>query len=54
MTYDERKMTRLNPQLPMTALAPKKRVGLVVVLTGYGKGKTSSAMGMVFAPAGTA
>ncbi len=52
MTYDERKMTRLNPQLPMTTLAPKKRVGLVVVLTGYGKGKTSSAMGMVLRACG--
>ena len=52
MTYDERKMTRLNPRLPMTTLAPKQRVGLVVVLTGYGKGKTSSAMGMVFRSCG--
>ncbi len=52
MTYDERKMTRLNPQLPMTTLAPKKRIGLVVVLTGYGKGKTSSAMGMVLRACG--
>ncbi|MDY0041012.1 MAG: cob(I)yrinic acid a,c-diamide adenosyltransferase [Desulforhabdus sp.] len=28
-------------------LSPTKRVGLVVVITGYGKGKTSSAVGMV-------
>lgn len=27
-------------------LEPKKKVGLVVVLTGYGKGKTTSALGM--------
>lgn len=54
MTYDERKMTRLNPQIPVTTLAPQKRVGLVVVLTGYGKGKTSSAMGMVLRACGHA
>lgn len=28
-------------------LNPEKRVGLVVVITGHGKGKTSSAVGMV-------
>jgi cob(I)alamin adenosyltransferase len=54
MTYDERKMTRFNPQLTMTTLTPQKRVGLVVVLTGYGKGKTSSALGMVFRACGHA
>jgi cob(I)alamin adenosyltransferase len=47
MTHDETKLTRLEPQIAMTALEPEKRVGLVVVLTGYGKGKTSSALGMV-------
>ena len=47
MAHDERKLTRLNPQIEMTALEPEKRVGLVVVLTGNGKGKTSSAIGMV-------
>jgi cob(I)alamin adenosyltransferase len=52
MTYDEKKMTRLHPQIPVTTLAPQKRVGLVVVLTGYGKGKTSSAMGMVLRACG--
>lgn len=33
-------------------LEPKKRVGLVVVLTGNGKGKTSSALGMAVRAAG--
>ena len=41
------RLNRLNPQLEITYLKPEKRVGLVVVLTGYGKGKTSSALGMV-------
>jgi cob(I)alamin adenosyltransferase len=45
-------MTRLNPQLEVTYLKPDKRVGLVVVLTGYGKGKTSSALGMVLRACG--
>ena len=47
MPHDELKLTRLNPKLAITTLKPEKRVGLVVVLTGYGKGKTSSALGMV-------
>jgi cob(I)alamin adenosyltransferase len=47
MADENRKLTRLNPQLEITVLKPEKRVGLVVVLTGYGKGKTSSALGMV-------
>ncbi|MEN6483818.1 MAG: cob(I)yrinic acid a,c-diamide adenosyltransferase [Syntrophobacteraceae bacterium] len=38
---------RLHPELDVTFLKPEKRVGLVVVLTGHGKGKTSSAVGMV-------
>jgi cob(I)alamin adenosyltransferase len=52
MTDDLRKLTRLNPQLEITYLKPDKRVGLVVVLTGYGKGKTSSALGMVLRACG--
>ncbi len=52
MTDDPRKLTRLNPQLEITHLKPDKRVGLVVVLTGYGKGKTSSALGMVLRACG--
>ncbi len=30
----------------ITRLVPKERKGLVVVITGYGKGKTTSALGM--------
>ena len=52
MANDSEKLTRLHPQLEITHLAPEKRVGLVVVLTGYGKGKTSSALGMVFRACG--
>ncbi len=44
---DRPKFRRMHPELEMTRLRPEKRVGLVVVLTGYGKGKTSSAVGMV-------
>jgi len=33
-------------KLPLTILEPKKKVGLVVVITGNGKGKTTSALGM--------
>lgn len=46
------KLTRLNPHLEITHLKPEKRVGLVVVLTGYGKGKTSSALGMILRACG--
>ena len=52
MANDSQKLTRLYPQLEMTRLEPEKRIGLVVVLTGYGKGKTSSALGMVFRACG--
>ncbi|ABK18347.1 cob(I)yrinic acid a,c-diamide adenosyltransferase [Syntrophobacter fumaroxidans] len=41
-----RKVDTLHPRLEVTHLKPSKRVGLIVVLTGYGKGKTSSAVGM--------
>jgi cob(I)alamin adenosyltransferase len=33
-------------------LEPKKKVGLVIVMTGQGKGKTTSALGMVLRAAG--
>jgi cob(I)alamin adenosyltransferase len=45
-------IVRLHPDMEITHLTPKKRVGLVVVITGYGKGKTSSAVGMVLRACG--
>ena len=43
---------RLHPELEITYMKPEKRLGLVVVVTGYGKGKTSSALGMVLRACG--
>ena len=34
-------------ELALQMLEPKEKKGLVVVITGYGKGKTTSALGMV-------
>lgn len=45
-------VTRLHPELNITRLDPERRVGLIVVLTGYGKGKTSSALGMLLRACG--
>lgn len=33
-------------------LEPKKKVGLIVVITGYGKGKTATALGIALRPSG--
>ncbi len=33
-------------KVPVTRLAPKERKGLIVVLTGHGKGKTTGALGL--------
>ena len=38
--------------LPLQKLEPEKQVGLIVVVTGYGKGKTTSALGMVLRAVG--
>lgn len=38
--------------MEITRLEPKKKQGLVVVITGNGKGKTTSAMGMALRSAG--
>jgi cob(I)alamin adenosyltransferase len=43
---ETKKIQRLHPEIEITRLDPAKRVGLIVVVTGNGKGKTSSALGM--------
>lgn len=48
----ETMMTDVRPRPVIDRLVPKKPEGLVVVITGNGKGKTTSAMGMVLRASG--
>ncbi len=46
-------MKTISQDMPvLQVLEPKKRVGLIIVLTGNGKGKTTSALGMALRSAG--
>ena len=45
-------MTPLSNNPKVTKYEPEKRQGLVVVITGHGKGKTTSALGMVLRSVG--
>jgi cob(I)alamin adenosyltransferase len=42
----------MNEKADLRTLEPNKRSGLIVVLTGHGKGKTTSALGMALRTAG--
>ena len=42
----------MNAPMKLQILEPEKKVGLVVVITGYGKGKTTSALGMILRSVG--
>jgi cob(I)alamin adenosyltransferase len=39
-------------KVPITYFTPKEKKGLIVVITGYGKGKTTSALGMALRACG--
>ncbi len=39
-------------EIKLQMFEPKKKVGLIVVITGYGKGKTTSALGIALRAAG--
>jgi cob(I)alamin adenosyltransferase len=45
-------MKKLTKTIKVEKLVPKKPYGLIVVITGHGKGKTTSAMGMVLRASG--
>ena len=47
-----RKTRRGTPPDKIDRLEPKERRGLIVVITGYGKGKTTSALGMALRACG--
>ena len=46
-TVSTQKKANEKPRLKITHLKPEERKGLIVVITGHGKGKTSSALGMI-------